>query len=181
MASKVTNYLALILRPFWQAWWSVLTGVATLLSYLTIPNSGIQLSPLKVSLLVLAFFTLIFLVLAVITQSWRLYLARQADLQVIAIQKSDDHGGKHVFLLAGTIAADIGTVLEIRRPIGDIEAPFALVELIGINARGFQQSREVWFAPAHLNEFSSGKVSVGTLIVNSFISAERIRASKRDF
>ena len=134
MKTGIVGYLSLLLRPFWRWWWSAVTGIASIASYVLAPEAGVTVPRWGVAAAVLVGFSFFFLALSVLTQGWELFQGRQADLRVRGIPKCSDYGGEYIFLLEGHISAQQGTILEILRPLGDAEAPFALVELLGRNA-----------------------------------------------
>src|SRR5688500_854755 len=98
------EYASLLLGPFWRWWWAAITGVASLLSFLAVPQGGVTLSKLELSLWVLAGGVVVFLLLSVLTRSWGLFMAYRGDLIVSGIQPCKEYGGTHVFLLQGRFA-----------------------------------------------------------------------------
>lgn len=117
----------------------MITGLASLFSYLEVEQDGLRLSKLAVSLLTLVVFALLFVVVATVTEGWRLYLATFVDLRVVAVQKSGDHELGYIVLLSGSLPVERGTLLELRRPLGDAEATFGFIELLGRTAAGYYQ------------------------------------------
>lgn len=60
------SYCRLLFEPFFKWWWAAITGVASILSYLALPESGVVVSKLGVAASVLVGLFLVFLVLSVV-------------------------------------------------------------------------------------------------------------------
>jgi hypothetical protein len=52
-----------------------------------------------VAIIIFTAFTMAFLTLSALLQSWDLYRRRQTDLQVVAIQRTKEYGGEYVTAL----------------------------------------------------------------------------------
>jgi hypothetical protein len=181
MRATVGNYLRLLFAPFFRWWWTLITGAASILSFVVAPPNGVTLPRSMISLLVLVLFALVFLTLSVLYQGWELFEARFVALEVIAIQKCQDYGGEYLILLRGQLPASKGTLIEIRRPIGQVEAPFAIVELFDKNAQGYYQAKPIWVAPGHLRDFAAGRFVATELIADTYVDADRIRSNIEHF
>jgi len=118
---------------------------------------------------------MLFLIASMLVQSWQLFVGRSTDLSVVSMQKCRDYGGEYVILLAGSLIGARGALVEIRPVIGQVEAPFALVELLDRNAQGLHQANPIWIAAGHLRDFSQGKFSAVDLVANSLVGADIIR------
>jgi hypothetical protein len=181
MLPTLDRYIAFLFGPFFRAWWAVVTGVASILSFAIVSPSGLTLSRLTVSLSVLFVSALIFLTGSALVQGWQLFRGRFTDLTVVSVQKCRDYGGDYLILLTGSVAGGRGALVEIKRVMGPVEAPFALVELLDRNAKGLHQGKPIWIAPGHLREFTQGEFSSADLIANSTIGADTIRGKIDSF
>jgi hypothetical protein len=175
MSTTFGSYVRLLLEPFFRWWWASITGVASILSFLATPSTGFSFSRLGMSLLALFVSVLLFLTLTVLCQGWELFQARSASLEIVSMQKCRDYGGEYLVLFKGNIPASKGTLIEIRRRIGDLEAPFALVEVLDRNAQGYYQANPIWIAPVHLRDFTADRFVVADLVATAFVNADRIR------
>jgi hypothetical protein len=99
MAPSFSAYLAYLFRPFFRWWWAAVTGFASIFSVLVTPQSGLVLRSPSVAIVIFIGFTMAFLTLSALVQSWDLYRKRQTDLRVAAIQKTKEYGGEYVALL----------------------------------------------------------------------------------
>jgi hypothetical protein len=180
MRSPLAQYLGYLFSPFYRWWWAVMTGVASLLSFLTIPESGLSLSRLAVALLVLTGFTAGFLLLSTITQSWSLYRRQASPPKVLEIHKCKDFNGEYVVLLKCSAAIPSGTLIQLHRRLGSTEVPFAVVKALGTNDLGVIQADPVWIAPGHLLDWSDGKFSTEAIIAVNFVDLDVVtRAIKK--
>ena len=67
------TYLGTLMSPFFRWWWALITGVATLLAFFALKTNGLTLSGTQVALAVLIFFSLVFLMLSVVSQGFKWY------------------------------------------------------------------------------------------------------------
>lgn len=167
------SYCRLLFEPFFKWWWAAITGVASILSYLALPESGVAVSKLGVATGVLVGLFLLFLVLSVVWQGWLLYAARFAELRVAAINKCKDYGGEYVVVLRG-LRVESGVLLELHRFVGEVEVPVAVVEVMQTNSLGEHQARPLWFAPGHLRDFGTRKYDATDLRVRMAVSRPTI-------
>lgn len=175
MRSPLQRYLGLLLDPFFRWWWALITGIATLLSYVLTPESGVQIGPPVVLAITLGVFTLLFFSLTTLVQGWRLYQERHADLLVRSIQRNKDLGGDWIFVLDGNPNLTPGTLLDIHRRSGDVEAPFAFVEIRSTTATGKYLATPVWISPRHIGDYNAGKFTVTDMVVLSHLQHGRVR------
>ncbi|MEM6334607.1 MAG: hypothetical protein AAF823_14845 [Planctomycetota bacterium] len=165
---EIVAYLWYISRPFFFAWWAVITGIATLLSLFAVPESGLVLSRSAVAASTLALAALIFLVVSVVVQGFRLYSNQLGDINVKSIHTSEEDDSL-TFLLTCKRPLATGALVELRRPIGDTEAPFAIVEIGELNRKGLYEAKTVWISPGHQNDCRTGKFSVSDIAVMSML------------
>jgi drug/metabolite transporter (DMT)-like permease len=108
-----TNFLRLIFSSFFRWWWAVITGVASIAGWLSVPREGLSLTPLMFSILILFVLTLFFLVLSTVYQGWLIYQERLTRLRIVGFLKSNIYGGEYVFLLEDNIGVAKGTVTKL--------------------------------------------------------------------
>jgi hypothetical protein len=149
--------------------------MASILSFVLTPESGWKLTPVLALVLTLFTSLLLFLALSVLAQGWDLFINRYTTLEVRNIQKSKDFGGDLVFILSGHLPLGIGTVVDIHRRLGDLEVPFALVEVVSQNDKGHYQATPFTIVPAHLRDYNAGRFTVSDLIAHPFVTIKRIR------
>jgi len=147
--NPTTDFFRLIFSSFFRWWWAVITGFASIASWLFVSREGILLTPLMFSILILLGLTLVFLVLSTVYQGWLIYQRHSPRLRIIGFQKCNDYGGEHVFLLEGNIGAAQGTVIELKRFYTGVEVAIALVEIMEKNSKGQYQARPIWISPGH--------------------------------
>ena len=180
MQPTIRKYLTFVLSPFFRWSWALITGVASLLSFVLTTYFEFKLTPPLALVLTLFIFLLLFLALSVLTQGWDLFINRYTMLEVRNVQKSKDFGGDLVFILSGHLPLGIGTVVDIHRRLGDLEVPFALVEVVSQNDKGHYQATPLTTAPAHLRDYNTGKFTVSDLIAHPFVTIKRVREVPRE-
>lgn len=175
MRSTLGEFIGLMFKPFFKWWWAVLTGAASLLAFLWTPTGGLTVSQTGMLLVILGTLTLVFLVFSVLYQGWNLFKDRHRNLEVVSVTKTKDFGTDWIFLLRGYLRESTGILLEIRRPLEDVEVPFALVRVIGSTTKGLYQAVPVWISPGHLRDFSNRQFSASSLIAYPNIYFDRAR------
>jgi hypothetical protein len=165
MAPSFSAYLAYLFRPFFRWWWAAVTGFASIFSVLVTPQSGLVLRSPSVAIVIFIGFTMAFLTLSALVQSWDLYRKRQTDLRVAAIQKTKEYGGEYVALLCGDTDLRVGALVELRRPVGENEILFALVEIRNRTTRGKYPGVPVWTSAGHQRDYFGGKFAASELVV----------------
>lgn len=177
MLTMEKGFIEALLGSFFRWWWAVLTGFASILSWVYAPD-GFTLTRMQVTSLTLFGLMLIFFVASTIYQGWRLYRNRLGASTVIGFQKSDNYGGEFVFIIEGVGRAAQGKVAELKRPINGVEVPFAIVEFIDVNARGNFQANPVWISPNHLRELRTGKFVFSDIVVDPLISLRTLQSAR---
>lgn len=155
MKQGMWPYIAWLSRPFFRWWWAVITGVATLITFAWSPQSLTLPQPVVLVAVVIGL-ALLFLVVTVMAQGWRLYSDRARPFEVVTLQKDKnrDLGADWVFVLRGPSDLEAGCILQVSRRLHDgVEVPFAIVKACGKNAFGLHQCVPIWLSPAHLNDF----------------------------
>ncbi len=169
------SYIRFLFGPFFRWWWALATGAASILSYLFAPPTGLALSGTAFALLVLLAVTGFFLTLSVVAQGWELFQNGNAGVRVSNIQKCKDFGGEFVFILAGPLPGGRGMLLEVKRAMGDLEAPLAILEVIDKTADGCYQAKPIAMAPVHKKDLADGKCRARDVVVYAFVDGDRVR------
>ena len=163
------NYCRLVFGPFFKWWWAAITGVASILSYLALPEVGLTIPRLWVALGVLGGMLLAFLTLSVVWQGWLLFEERFSDLRVTAINRCEDFGGHYVVILVGpqVVPGALSNCIAFSRVP---KFPSALLEIMQTNSKGEHQTRPLWFAQGHLSDFVNRMYEPGDLRVRLLVS-----------
>lgn len=156
----------------------MITGFASIASWLFISREGILLTPLMFSILLLLGLTLLFLVLSTVYQGWLIYQGHSPHLRIIGFQKCNDYGGEHVFLLEGNIGAAQGTVIELKRFYAGVEVAIALVEIMEKNSKGQYQARPIWISPGHLRDLKMGQFVYSEIEAEPLVKLRTLQKAK---
>jgi hypothetical protein len=165
MGARYSAYLTFLFRPFFRWWWAAVTGFASIFSVLVTPQSGIVVRSPGLAVFIFIGFTMVFLTLSILVQCWDLYLRRHTDLQVAAIQKSKEYGGEYVAALRGELDVPVGALVELRRPVGENEILFALLEIRNRTTRGNYVGVPIWTSAGHQRDYFGGKFAASELVV----------------
>jgi len=175
MKDQRAKYLSFIVGPFFRWWWALITGLATLLSYKVTPQAGWHIGAVGALTLTLLCSTLLFLAISVVYQGWQLFRGRYAELVLRGIQRSRDLGSDWVFVLSAGLDLPIGTIIDVHRRLGDVEVPFALIEIIGATSDGLYQALPRWLAPIHIRDYTGGRFSTSETVCVRNITSTRVR------
>jgi len=169
------SFLCWLLDPFFRWWWALITGIASFLSFVWTPPTGLSIGKTGILLLSFAIFSLLFLVVSVVAQGYQLFCERYKGLEVVAIQKMAGSGTDLTFLLRGYLRDATGLLVEIRRPLEDIEVPFAIVRITSMTSKGLYQAVPVWVSAGHLRDFNSHRITANLLIARPNMYFDHIR------
>lgn len=175
MKNQRARYLEFIVGPFFRWWWALITGLATLLSYKLTPQVGWHVGAVGVLILTLLCSTLLFLATSVVYQGWHLFRGRYAELVLCSIQRSRDLGSDWVFVLSAGLDLPTGTIIDVHRRLGDLEVPFALIEIVGANSDGRYQALPQWLAPIHIRDYTAGRFSVSDTVCVRSLTSTRVQ------
>jgi hypothetical protein len=165
MGPTFSAYLAFLFQPFFRWWWAAVTGFASIFSVLVTPHSGLVISPSVVAIVIFCVLTMAFLTLSTLVQGWGLYRKRYPDLRVSDVQRTKEYGGEYVTALCGDMEVPFGTLVELRRPVGQDEILFALVEIRNRTTQGNYVAVPIWTSAGHQRDLFGGKFSASQLIV----------------
>lgn len=170
-------YIGWLFGPFFRWWWAVATGLASVLAFVWTPPAGVQLG--RSTILIFAFggLTLLFLTLAAIVQAWRLFAERYRAFEVVAILKSEEFASGWAFVLRGHLQDSTDVLVEIRRPLDDVEVPFAIVRVSGHTSQGLIQADPIWISAGHLRDLKASRFSASSLIARPHVRFDRVRAA----
>lgn len=172
------SFISLILSSFFRWWWALITGIASILSWLLLPTSGISLSKLILSLSVFFASALFFLTMTTIYQGWLIYRDNFEKIVVLGILRNDCYGGEHIVKMSGPINIMNGTIIQLNRFQDSVEVPIALVEIMEQNSRGEYQAKPIWFSPGHLNDFKRGKYAYSEINASDSVSLRTIERAR---
>lgn len=174
MRPAFIEYLGFLFQPFFRWWWAAVTGFASIFGVLVTPQSGFALKPPVVASLTFCSMTMAFLTLSTLTQGWKLYRKRFAELRVSTLQKTRDYGGDYVAMLCGDMDIPAGTLMELRRPMGEADTLFALVEIRNRAMQGNYLCVPVWTSPGQQRDLSGGKFLVSDLLVVPYVQRDTL-------
>lgn len=172
--SRLAQYFGLLFSAFFKWWWAIITGVASVGSFLAVPESGVSLSPLVFGICVLMSFALVFLTLTTVYQGWRLFDQRLTSASYADVCAHDQYEGGLAYLLSSHIALSNGTLVELRRSHEGAESLLAVLEVVESNARGQLQAQAVWVSPGHLRDLRLNKIQRTDLTVSPVLSARTL-------
>lgn len=174
MNSRFVAYLTLLFQPFFRWWWAAVTGVASILGVLVTPQVGVVLKPSAVCLMTFGAVMMGCLTLSTLIQGWKLDQNRFPDLRVVAVQKTKEYGGEYVVVLRGDLDAPTGTLVELRRPLGETDTLFALIELRPRTIQGNFPGVPIWTSPAHQRDLTAGRLAVSELVVVTHVRRDTL-------
>jgi hypothetical protein len=170
-------FLKAIFSTFFRWWWAVLTGLASVLSWLAAPQ-GLTLTRLQFAATTLMVLIVAFFAASTIYQAWRVFRNKIAPSTITDMQRSDSYGGEYVFVISGLHSQMKGRVAELRRRLNGVEVPFAVIEFLDENAKGNFQANPLWISPNHLRELRAGKFVLSEVIVDPFISSRTLQIAR---
>ena len=146
----------------------MITGVASIASWLFVSREGILLTLPMFIIVVLTGSALLFLALSTVYQGWLIYQEHFTRPRIVGFQKCNSYGGEHVFLMEGNTGAAQGTVIELKRFCAGVEITIALAEIMEKNSKGQYQANPFWISSSHLRDLKMGQ------FVYSEIEAEQL-------
>ena len=179
MRPSILEYLVWLFQPFFRWWWAAVSGTASIVALWGTPQSGVTLPSTIAAIMVLAIFVLFFLVLSVLEQGWSLYWDRRdrnRSLEVVSISraKDKDFDADLVFVISGYLQESIGTLVEIRRLLEDIEVTFAIVRVVRTTEKGYYLAVPIWISPGHQKDFMDHEFAPRTLRAKTTLTYDRV-------
>lgn len=169
MVTSEESFVRILFGSFFRWWWAVLTGFASILSWVYAPAT-VTLSRGQVASITLIALFLVFFAISTIYQGWRLFKSRMSASTVISFKQSDNYDGEGVFIIKGVEQSLRGKAAELRRMVDGLEVPFAVVEFVDFNAQGFCQANAVWISANHLRELRTGKFALSEVVVDPLMT-----------
>jgi hypothetical protein len=175
---SATDFLQLIFSSFFRWWWAVITGVASIASWLFLSREGILLTPPMFIIVVLIGSALLFLALSTVYQCWLIYQEHFTRLRIVGFQKCNSYGGEHVFLVEGNIGAAQGTVIELKRFYAGVEITIALAEIMEKNSKGQYQANPFWISPGHLRDLKMGQFVYSEIEAEPLVKRQTLQKAR---
>lgn len=161
---SVARYLRILTQSFFKWWWAVATGVASILSWLGVPSSGITISPIAFSLLVFVFLALVFLLLSTIVQGHEWYVATEVHPEIVRIVPPSGGMPPTFVVRCDGRPLAVGVLLSVYRDVAGQEVCMALLRLEHLRQDGGGwQCRPLWMSPGHQRDLSAGRIEARLL------------------
>ena len=174
----IISFLKLIFSSFFRWWWAAITGFASIVSLFLFPEEGILLNAFMFSLLILFGFSLIFLALSSVYQSWQIYQKYFMSMKIVGFLKSDIYGDEYVLLLESETDFNQGTVIELKRFDKEVEVAIALVEIIEKNSKEQYQASLIWISPGHLRDLKMGHIVYSEIKAEPYVKLNTLQKAK---
>lgn len=148
---QLIEYFSFIFRRFFWNWWTLITGLASLIGFVTIPKDfSLQVGRGEIILAFGVGLTGLFLVITVVIQSWQLYIKSLSSPRVVEWRKAEkDSGHQWVFVLQSALSLDIGQLIALYTIEGSIKIFSAMLEVTDAGPQNDKwQCKEVWISPA---------------------------------
>ncbi|OLS20660.1 MAG: hypothetical protein HeimC3_39260 [Candidatus Heimdallarchaeota archaeon LC_3] len=170
------SFLGYLTNSFFRWWWALITGIASLISLLVSKDNVYD----KIFLLIIVFclFSVLFLLLTTINQSWKLYKEYPNKIQIIEIKKSKNYNSEFVFILKIQKKISIPILAEIIRVDKNESITIGLIEIIDINENNYYQAKEIWIASGHLRDFKNLKFNQNHMKINPDIKLRTLQRAK---
>jgi hypothetical protein len=169
MATTDDSFLGALFGSFFRWWWAVLTGFASILSWVYTPDT-LTLTRGQVASITLIGFFLLFFAVSTIYQGWKIFKRRTSVSTVVAFRQSENYEGEGVFLISNVQQTFRGKAAELRRTVDGLEVPFAVVEFVDFNAQGLCQANAIWISPNHLRELRTGRFVLSDVVVDPLMT-----------
>ena len=124
MLTTHDSFVRILFGTFFRGWWAVLSGFASILSWVYAPAS-LTLTRGQIASATLIGLVLMFFAASTIYQGWRLFKNRINASNVVGFLRSDSYGGEFVFLIRGVHDSARGKIAELKRTVNGVEVPFA--------------------------------------------------------
>ena len=164
------KYLGTLLTPFFRWWWAVITGIATLLSFFAWKADGLNFSGTQIAFAILLFFTLVFLVLSVVSQGFKWYARAYCNPEVIKCSPAANDSESEIFHLTSLLPLEPGQVISMLRTFDDgrvICMGMLKVERL-VDDR--YQCVPLWLGPGHRQDLKQGKIQAKHLFTSLLLN-----------
>lgn len=171
----IIDFSGFLFNSFFKWWWAAITGLASLLSWIVLPNNDIIIKKVWISVLIIIISILLFLCISTILQSWKLFTGEYTKkIKVDGLLRSDETDKKHIFLLNGASGITIGSLMEVYGFRNQLEVPVALIEVEHCRDDGITQANALWISPIHLLDIKKGNFLTSSLKVRNYIGKKFI-------
>jgi hypothetical protein len=175
------GFLAYLTKPFFRTWWAVITGFASILALYITRDSHFTIGGASIASLILVGSILLFLVLSVTSQGWKLFTAQSTGLHVVSFEKSREVPEGWLLIIGGNAEMTVGTVVDIHKRTPAGEVPLAFFEVSGRNSDGRYQATPIGrINPSHIREHSAGGLRPSDLVVRTSVEIKRMKEVARD-
>jgi energy-coupling factor transporter transmembrane protein EcfT len=177
-SKSILSFIVLIFSSFFRWWWATIAGFASIVSLFIFPQEGIMFNAFMFSLLILFGFSLIFLALSSVYQSWQIYQKFFTSMNIVGFLKSDTYGDEYVLLLESETDFNQGTVIELKRFDKEVEVAIALVEIIEKNSKEQYQASLIWISPIHLRDLKMGHIVYSEIKAEPYVKLNTLQKAK---
>jgi hypothetical protein len=170
MPRGVFDYIKFLSENFFRWWWAVITGVASIGSWIFVSNEGVKLSRILSGFLILFLFGLVFFVISVFIRGWILY-RKSSDIKVICFQKNNCYETEYICIFECIFDYPINTLIELLRFVDGVQVSFAAAEILEKNSKGQYQAKIIWTSPIHMRDYKQGIFSISDIQARSIVSS----------
>ena len=127
MTVLYVRYLKELFDLFAKSWWAVITGVASILSWVATPDSGIVIGRVGVAVGILVIAAVSFMMVSIVTKSFSWFVERPRPA---VVRFSTNRGSPAVTFVLSSVGEPIhpGYLLTIFRHQIDDDIPIAVVK-----------------------------------------------------
>ncbi len=169
------NYLKYIFDVFFKWWWAVITGIASISSWIFISNDGFYVNKLSAGLYVIIILTSIFLACSVFYQGWMLYKMKTiCKYSVEAFQKNNLYQTNYLIIIDSDTLLPNGTILELKRIANNVEVLIGLCEIVEKNLDGNYQGKLIFSIANQLREYAEGLYHQKDIIIKNAVHKDSI-------
>ena len=152
------KYVGTLLTPFFRWWWALITGVATLFSFFAWRTTELNLSGIQAALAVLIFFSMLFLVLSVISQGYKWYIRSYCNPEVIKFSPAANDSETEIFHLKSLLPLEPGQVVSVLRTFDDGRVICMGMLKVERLLSDRYQCIPLWIGPGHRQDLKRGKI-----------------------
>jgi hypothetical protein len=178
---QIFRYFGQLLGLFLKWWWAALTGVASILSWLTVPETGTTMTRTSVAVLVFVVLTLAFLTLSTVVSGYRWFVGSLSPRVVRFVPASIESEAPCTFIVDPRPTALVpGYLISLYRNVLGEEVCIALLRFDRLREDGNAQCTPIWIGPGHLQELSNSSLDATSLRVRRDVPiqvVERLKAS----
>lgn len=178
---SVGRYLANVFDGFVRSWWGLITGVASLLGWLAVPDKGIALGRAESSVLLLLAVVLVLLTASVLVKAYGWFAGTSEQPRVLEFVPRPSSDSAAEMPICTFIIEERGWklvpghVFGLYRSVQSAEVCISVVRVDrGRHNDGAIQCIPLWIAPVHLKQLSEDPPLARQLIVRREIPENRL-------